>query len=125
MSRILLLGLDPETVDDPDPALPPGMTAEKVHAGVAVALQQFTDRGWDTTLVTSARTKPPDRQWSDSYVRRTTIVWSSEPACACRPAILHYSKWSSTRFVVLPQARRSPSIHGRTIVLMLPPEGWR
>ena len=66
MSRILLLGLDPETVDYSDPALPPGMTAEKVHAGVAVALQQFTDRGWMTTLVTSARTKPPDRQWSDS-----------------------------------------------------------
>ena len=46
MSRILLLGLDPETVDYSDPALPPGMTAEKVHAGIAVALKQFTDRGW-------------------------------------------------------------------------------
>ena len=34
MSRILLLGLDPETVDYSDPALPPGMTAEKVHAGI-------------------------------------------------------------------------------------------
>jgi hypothetical protein len=47
MSRILLLGLDPETVDFSDPALPPGMTAEKVHAGIAVALKQFTDRGWE------------------------------------------------------------------------------
>ena len=45
MSRILLLGLDPESVDYSDPALPPGMTAEKVHAAVAVALKQFTDRG--------------------------------------------------------------------------------
>src|SRR4051794_32409138 len=69
--------------------------------------------------------KPPDRQWSVNYVRRTTTVWSSEAACACRPAIWHYSKWSSTRFVRLAQARRLPSIHGRTIAPMLPPEGWR
>jgi hypothetical protein len=46
MTRILLLGLDPETVNFSDPALPPGMTVEKVHAGIAVALKQFTDRGW-------------------------------------------------------------------------------
>ena len=38
MARILLLGLDPETVDFSDPALPPGMTVEKVHAGITVAL---------------------------------------------------------------------------------------
>jgi len=44
MTRILLLGLDPETVDCSDPALPPGMTAEKVRAGIAVAVKQFTDQ---------------------------------------------------------------------------------
>ena len=47
-SRILLLGPVPKTVDFSDPALPPGMTAEKVHAGIAVALKQFTDRGWES-----------------------------------------------------------------------------
>src|SRR6188508_1108531 len=47
MPRILLLGLVPETVDFSDPALPPGMTAEKVHAGIAVALKQFAERGWE------------------------------------------------------------------------------
>lgn len=47
MARVLLLGYDPETVDFSDPALPPGMTVEKVHAGVAVALKQFADRGWE------------------------------------------------------------------------------
>jgi hypothetical protein len=46
VTRILLLGLDPETVNFSDPALPPGMTVEKVHAGIAVALSQFTGRGW-------------------------------------------------------------------------------
>ena len=50
MARILLLGLDPETVDFSDPALPPGMTAEKVHAGIAVALKQFTERGWESDV---------------------------------------------------------------------------
>src|SRR6187397_1655552 len=47
MTRVLLLGYDPETVDFSDPALPPGMTAEKVHAGIAVALKQFAERGWE------------------------------------------------------------------------------
>ena len=50
MARILLLGLEPETVDFSDPALPPGMTAEKVHAGIAVALKQFTQRGWESDV---------------------------------------------------------------------------
>lgn len=46
MTRVLLVGLVPETVDFTDPALPPGMTAEKIHAGVAVAMQQMAERGW-------------------------------------------------------------------------------
>ena len=50
MSRILLLGYDPATVDFSDPALPPGMTAEKVHAGIAVAMKQFAERGWEADL---------------------------------------------------------------------------
>ena len=47
MTRVLLLGLDPETVDYSDPALPPGMNAEKVRAGIAVAQRQFAERGWE------------------------------------------------------------------------------
>jgi hypothetical protein len=47
MARVLLLGYDPETVDFSDPALPPGMTVEKVRAGIAVALRQFAERGWE------------------------------------------------------------------------------
>ena len=50
MSRVLLLGLDPETVDYSDPALPPGMNAEKIHAGIAVAMRQFAERGWEADL---------------------------------------------------------------------------
>jgi hypothetical protein len=50
MTRVLLLGYDPETVDFSDPALPAGMTAEKVHAGIAVALKQFVERGWEADV---------------------------------------------------------------------------
>ena len=50
MKRILLLGLDPETVDYSDPALPPGMTAERFRAGIAVALNQFTGRGRESDV---------------------------------------------------------------------------
>ena len=50
MTRVLLVGLDPETVDFSDPALPPGMTAEKVRAGIAVAMKQFAERGWDADV---------------------------------------------------------------------------
>ncbi len=50
MSRILLVGYDPETVDFSDPALPPGMSVEKVHAGIAVAVKQFAERGWESDV---------------------------------------------------------------------------
>ena len=50
MTRVLLLGYDPETVDFSDPALPPGMSVENVHAGIAVALKQFAERGWESDV---------------------------------------------------------------------------
>lgn len=50
MKRVLLLGYDPDTVDFSDPALPPGMSVEKVHAGVEVALKQFAARGWESDV---------------------------------------------------------------------------
>jgi hypothetical protein len=45
VTRILLVGYDPDTVDYSDPALPPGMNAEKIRAGVAVAIKKFAERG--------------------------------------------------------------------------------
>ncbi len=44
--RILLIGQQPESVDFSDPTLPPGMNAEIIYAGLAVALRQMADRGW-------------------------------------------------------------------------------
>jgi hypothetical protein len=50
MTRIALVGLRPEAVDYSDPALPPGMNAERIHAGIAVALKQFAERGWQADV---------------------------------------------------------------------------
>jgi hypothetical protein len=50
MARVLLLGYAPENLDFSDPAFPPGMTVEKVHAGVAVAMQRFAARGWEADV---------------------------------------------------------------------------
>ena len=47
MTRVLLVGYDPETVYYSNPALPLGMSAEKIRAGVALTLKQMTDRGWE------------------------------------------------------------------------------
>lgn len=45
MGAVLIVGQDPDTVDFTDPALLPGLNAEKVHAGLALARKQLTDRG--------------------------------------------------------------------------------
>ena len=50
MARVLLLGYAPESLDFSDPAFPPGMTVEKVHGGVAVAMRQFAERGWEADV---------------------------------------------------------------------------
>ena len=38
---ILFVGLQPEAVDFSDPELPPGFNAEKIHAGIAVAMREI------------------------------------------------------------------------------------
>ncbi len=46
MKRVLFVGQLPETVDYSDPALPPGLDAEKINAGIAVGLAKIGERGW-------------------------------------------------------------------------------
>jgi hypothetical protein len=50
MPRVCLVGYDPEAADYSNPAYPPGMSAEKINAGIALALKQTTDRGWDSDV---------------------------------------------------------------------------
>lgn len=48
--KVLFIGQEPETVDFSDPALPPGLSAEKIHAGIAVGMKQLAERGWQADL---------------------------------------------------------------------------
>ena len=54
MTRILFVGQKPETVDFSDPSLPPGTTAEKINAGIALGVANIEKRGWqaDTSMIT-------------------------------------------------------------------------
>lgn len=62
MTRVLFVGQLPETVDFTDPVLPPGTTAEKIHAGIALALKQMAERGWhaDMCLIQPNETAGPE-----------------------------------------------------------------
>jgi hypothetical protein len=46
MTSILFVGQKPETVDFSDPSLPPGFDADKINAGIAVAVEAIRERGW-------------------------------------------------------------------------------
>jgi hypothetical protein len=46
MTRVLFVGQDPETVDFTDPALQPGLNAERIQAGTALAATKIAQRGW-------------------------------------------------------------------------------
>ena len=50
MKRVLFVGQEPGTVDFSDPALPPGLDAEKIHAGIATGMKQMSERGWHADL---------------------------------------------------------------------------
>jgi hypothetical protein len=54
MTRILFVGQKPETVNFSDPALPPGFDADKINAGIAIAVEKIRERGWqgDTCMIT-------------------------------------------------------------------------
>ena len=62
MTSVLLVGLLPETVDVSDPALPPGMTAEKIQEGIDLGLKLMRDRGWkaQACLVSPDETAGPE-----------------------------------------------------------------
>jgi hypothetical protein len=46
MTSVLLIGIKPEAVDTSDPDLPPGMTQEKIAAGIDATLSDMKARGW-------------------------------------------------------------------------------
>ena len=50
MTRVLLIGIKPEAVDISDPDLPPGITHEKIAAGLEMTLADMRERGWEAQL---------------------------------------------------------------------------
>jgi len=61
MKRVLVIGLEPSTVDYSDPARPPGMTAEKIRVGIKLTLADIAERGWlaETCLINPDDTAAP------------------------------------------------------------------
>lgn len=64
--RVLFIGQQPETVDFSDPALPPGFDAVKIHAGIAIGMQQMADRGWAAELCLV----PPDASATEMVTKQ-------------------------------------------------------
>jgi hypothetical protein len=45
MARVLLVGIEPDAVDFTDPALPPGLDAAKIRAGIKASLAELAAAG--------------------------------------------------------------------------------
>ena len=50
MTRILFVGQQPDTVDFSDPAIPRGLDAEKINAGITIAVAGIAEQGWEADL---------------------------------------------------------------------------
>jgi hypothetical protein len=76
MTRILFVGQKPETVDFSDPSLPPGFDAEKINAGIAVAVAKIEERGWqgDTCMIVPDETAGPMLEKQLSSARYDCVV---------------------------------------------------
>ena len=76
MTRILFVGQQPETVDFSDPALPPGFDAEKINAGIAIAVAKIEERGWegDTCMIAPDETAGPTLAKQLSSARYDCVV---------------------------------------------------
>ncbi len=51
MARILMIGIDPDEVDYSDPALPPGLNADKIRAGIDLSLDRLKADGHTASLM--------------------------------------------------------------------------
>ena len=76
MTRILFVGQAPETVDFSDPALPPGLNAAKIDAGIAVAMTKIAERGWqgDACMIMPDETAAPMLEQRLSSARYDCVV---------------------------------------------------
>lgn len=68
MKHVLFVGQKPETVDFSDPALPPGLNAEKIYLGIAIGISKLEERGWkaDECMIT------PDKKGCSTLEKQLT-----------------------------------------------------
>jgi hypothetical protein len=125
MSRVLLVGYDPETVDFSNPALPPGMTVEKIRAGIVATLKQTTDRGWEADVCLIR----PDETAGQTVERDLA---SASCDCVVIGAGVRLPPRGLALFEAVVNAVTGPrqlppllSIRGPKTVPMLPPDGCR
>ena len=50
MTRILLVGYDPQTEDFSEPGRPSGLNAEKIEAAIEFGVEQMRGRGWEVDI---------------------------------------------------------------------------
>jgi len=124
MARVLLVGYDPETVDYSNPALPPGMSADKISAGLALALKQMTERGWEADLCL-IRPDEMAGKTVECHLASANYGFVIGAGVPCPLRALCCLRWSSTQCIGplrLPPLR---STRGPKTVPMLPPGGCR
>ena len=63
--RVMMIGETPESADFSDPAIPAGMTAEKIKAGIDKTLADMRGRGWEAV----ACIVPPTPEEAKAKVR--------------------------------------------------------
>jgi hypothetical protein len=61
-------------VDFTNPMLPPGMNAERIHAGIALALKQMAERGWRADLCLLRPDEQPDPTWSGGQTYDCVVI---------------------------------------------------
>ena len=104
------------------------MTAEKVRAGIAVALKQFTDRGWesDVGFIRPNESAGPTVERQLRSTNYDCVVIGGGVRLPPRNLALFEVVINAVRKAA-PGARRLPSIHGPTIALCCRPigGGWK
>jgi hypothetical protein len=125
MTRILLVGYDPDAVDFSDPALPPGMTAEKIRAGIAAALKQFAARGWeaDVGFIRPDETAGPTVERLLAATSYDCVVIGAGVRLPPRRVAVFEAVINAVHKAA--PAQRLPSIRRPRIAQTLPPDGYR
>jgi hypothetical protein len=121
LTRILFVGQKPETVDFSDSALPQGFDAEKINAGIAVAVAKIGERGWqgDTCMITLDEAGRAMLEKALKGIAYYCVV--SAAASGFRQKAWPCSRWWSTPSIRQHPARQSHSTRAQRTLPKLQP----